>query len=330
LIPPFVEYQERESRVVRLDVVYCGSAIEGLRIPTHTRDIHAASFAGAKIRTLTFDVESRLRELNGFQCWPISHHSVPDSVEFIGHGAFAECRYLRSLAFGNDSRIWEVNGFQRTGIRSVSLPRSLETLGGYGFCQCPDLWLVQYCNVSAIRLISVDTLRFLALPNSIVRPVTVMWNGLRPQFFIDYHTSSLARNRRCAVVMLHRSPHVYSHGQPTKEAVPSWTVSSSWARLPILENSRLPDEPLRVTLRFPDRGVPFHNTQTAHACTFQSNSQETRMVSLGSFVAMFSASARFVCHLGTHFRCGQCILRIHCGRCGPEYGVKIRCPLSAQ
>lgn len=72
---------------------------------------------------------------------------IPDSVTYIGHGAFSDCRNLVSVTIGSGMTGIGSEAFSScTELTSVAFPESVTSIGGVAFYRCIALTSVTFEN----------------------------------------------------------------------------------------------------------------------------------------------------------------------------------------
>lgn len=110
-----------------------------------------------------FDVEDTLvpNMLNGMKivgigenaykaCAGIKRLIIPEGIEYIKEGAFAECSELQEVALpttlkqlGTKNSGYQNGAFSKTKIKSINLPNGLKSIGHSTFMECKELESVQ-------------------------------------------------------------------------------------------------------------------------------------------------------------------------------------------
>ncbi len=72
---------------------------------------------------------------------------IPDSVTYMGHGAFSYCRNLVSVTIGSGTTgIGNVAFSSCTELTSITFPESVTSIGGVAFYRCIALTSVTFEN----------------------------------------------------------------------------------------------------------------------------------------------------------------------------------------
>ena len=70
---------------------------------------------------------------------------IPDSVTYIGHGAFSDCRNLVSVTIGSGMTGIGSEAFSScTELTSITFPESVTSIGGVAFYRCIALTSVTF------------------------------------------------------------------------------------------------------------------------------------------------------------------------------------------
>ncbi len=110
-------YEELDDGSIKI-ALYRGHE-EAVTVPEGARYISAGAFAGNEY---------------------VTEVHLPDSLEQIGEGAFADCTSLAYVTFGAGLKTVEAEAFYGcVSLASVSLPRSVELVGDRAFAKCKKL-----------------------------------------------------------------------------------------------------------------------------------------------------------------------------------------------
>ncbi len=123
-------------------------SLESMKI---TKLMQNAVFANSGLKHLTFceDIDT-IPEFFFYNC-PLENVSLPDSVQFIMTGAFANSK-IKSINFGKGvSNIWSKAFYKCTMLESVNIPNDVKYVMEQAFCGCYSLTNVNLNNVSEIR-----------------------------------------------------------------------------------------------------------------------------------------------------------------------------------
>ena len=91
---------------------------------------------------------------------------IPDSVTYIGHGAFSDCRDLVSVTIGSGMTGIGSEAFSScTELTSITFPESVTSIGGVAFYRCIALTSVTFENTEGW---SVSSSSGTSLPNGVL------------------------------------------------------------------------------------------------------------------------------------------------------------------
>ena len=114
------EITERGARIIGCDEKFEGA----MEIPSH--------LDGAAVVEIGKEAFSKRHSLTSV--------AIPDSVEVIGEGAFAECDGLNELRLGRGIKKIEKDAFLLcSSLKSVAIPDSVEVVGERAFAWCSGL-----------------------------------------------------------------------------------------------------------------------------------------------------------------------------------------------
>lgn len=84
---------------------------------------------------------------NAFQEKDVVSVTIPDSVTYIGWGAFSSCSKLKSVVIGKSVETISENAFRDcTSLEKIVIPDSVKKIKSYAFCGCEILTSVDFGN----------------------------------------------------------------------------------------------------------------------------------------------------------------------------------------
>lgn len=128
-----------------------------ITIPNNIKRIGDSCFHSTKINSIEFQSDSILNSI-GTSCFyftQIKKIVIPSSVEYIGRGAFYECKKLTSIQFSKNSKLKRIESstFFNCSIEHISVPSSVEVIGKSAFFLCTSLQKVYFEDDSKLELI---------------------------------------------------------------------------------------------------------------------------------------------------------------------------------
>ncbi|MEE0928323.1 MAG: leucine-rich repeat protein, partial [Acutalibacteraceae bacterium] len=109
------------------------SGLTSLKVPDSVEIIDSAAFAGSKITSV--DLSNGIVEIYSyaFANTPVTSIVMPDSLEYLGAGAFYGCKNLTSATIGSGLWIIDDYTFEGSGLKSITIPENIEYIGEGAF-----------------------------------------------------------------------------------------------------------------------------------------------------------------------------------------------------
>lgn len=109
---------------------------------------------------------------NAFQKKDIVSVTIPDSVTYIGWGAFSSCSNLKSVVIGKSVETISVNAFRECmSLEKIVIPDSVKKIKEYAFCGCENLTSVDFGNslegIGDYAFSSCSSLTSVVIPDSV-------------------------------------------------------------------------------------------------------------------------------------------------------------------
>lgn len=118
------------------------------------RTIEIKKFLGSDLAEIIIPTEIKGKKVVGIgldafkQCKCIKRLIIPEGIEYISDGAFAECENLTQVVLPtslkelgtNKGKMWSVTGvFERTGLQEITLPNNIIEISRNTFLECESL-----------------------------------------------------------------------------------------------------------------------------------------------------------------------------------------------
>jgi hypothetical protein len=218
---------------------------------------------------------------------------IPDSVQDIQAGSFADCSMLAHIILHGD-KLREIHGFERCGVEHIHIPGSVEIIGETAFEGCERLEQVTFDSPSGIRLIQgfahTPALRSIVLPSSQLEITASAFRNRFGSRQIFIHYSQQSRQNARSFRMRSFVPHI-NVPIPRQD---TWSILRTVALDdPAIQSSLM--LPVRLRVDFTNRGGRPKFLMPVSA--FRATSSGKTTCTLDSVVAMFGVGPDFECRV---------------------------------
>ena len=109
------------------------------------------------LEKVSFEKNSELQEISSFAFAEsnIKKLIIPDSVNFISHGAFYGCVNLESINVPTSLNVLDIATFSYSKLKEIKIPKSVTIIDSYCFYKCSQLKRVEFEEDSGLILIGI-------------------------------------------------------------------------------------------------------------------------------------------------------------------------------
>lgn len=133
---PEVQFSEDKKTLIKFDKKFTGSYI----VPDGVENISSNAFTHSNISSITFPNSLKYIGIGAFSyCTNLSTIKFGNGLISIGEFAFESCSKLNSCTLPTGLQRIENSAFKGSGITRIEIPNSVKELGSEVFAYCPNL-----------------------------------------------------------------------------------------------------------------------------------------------------------------------------------------------